>query len=479
MSLTEPPFDLPGLLQRGKGAGLHWYPEDVPVARLAATLVGMANSSGGVVVLGVSPHSGQMLGLAEPEAMIDRVFQAALLADPPLVLPLPQEQRVGQVRLLLVTVPPGLPHVYNLEGRYLGREGAQTNPLPARRLRQLLLERGAVQFESQSPPDATLDDLDPQQVAAYLAALQLPAGELSEVVLLRRGCLQRVRPEPSTAAPTAPTAPTAPRYRPTYAALLLFGRRPQQWLPSAVILAVRFAGTTFGDQFIKQEIGGSLPEQLRQAELFLRDNLRQVVRMKGLTHAEVLEYPFDALRELIVNAVAHRDYSLQGDTIHLNIFADRLEISSPGGLPGPVTLNNLLEARFSRNAVIVQALADLGFVERLGYGLDRVVELLRQASLRPPRFEEVAGSFRVTLSGEPAQAAPSPGLARYQNLAINPRQEQALVFIAAHRRISNSDLQDLCPDVHPETLRRDLVDLVNRGVLIKIGDKRATYYVLK
>ena len=119
--------------------------------------------------------------------------------------------------------------------------------------------------------------------------------------------------------------------------------------------------------------------------------------MVGLTHQEAPEYPLEAVRELLVNAVAHRDYNLQGDNIHLFIFADRLEVQSPGGLPGPVTLHNLLDARFARNAVITQVLSDLGFVERLGYGLDRVIESLKKCQAARPRFEEIAGSFRVTL----------------------------------------------------------------------------------
>ena len=183
----------------------------------------------------------------------------------------------------------------------------------------------------------------------------------------------------------------------TYAALLLFGRYPQQWLPNATILAGRFPGVALSGTYIKRDISGNLPEQLRQAEEFIRTNLITTVRLVGLQHQEILEYPFEAVRELLVNAVAHRDYNLQGDNIHLNIFSDRLEITSPGTLPGPVTLKNLLEARFARNAVISQVLSDLGYVERLGYGLDRVVEATRNAGLLPPQFEELSGTFRVTL----------------------------------------------------------------------------------
>ncbi len=448
------------------GPTLHWFPEDVPALRLAVTLAGMANTEGGTVSWGVAPRSREVHGINALEKALDLVFQAALLADPPLVLPMPHLASAGKLQVLVIMVPPGLPNVYLVDGRYYGREGAQTNPLPARRLRELLLERGVVQFETRLPPEASLEDLDPELVQAYLQVLNLPGNEPAEKILYRRGCLRQVEG----------------KLLPTYAALLLFGRYPQQWLPSSTLLAVRFAGENFADEFIRQEISGTLPEQLRQAESFMRTNLHSVVRLTGLTHEEVPVYPFEAVRELLVNAVAHRDYNTQGDQIHLHIFADRLEVQSPGGLPGPVNLDNLLEARFSRNAVITQVLSDLGYVERLGYGLDRVVAVLRQNGMRPPRFEETAGTFRVTLFNDLGIGAPGrdlQSLSLFQELDLNPRQKLLLRLLGRQRRVTSRDYQELCPDVHAETLRRDLADLVSKGVLIKIGDKKATYYILK
>jgi ATP-dependent DNA helicase RecG len=467
--------DILSLISAGMGPCLHWFPEDVPVSTLAMTLVGMANSEGGMVILGVSPRAGELVGIRDPGAASERVFQAALLADPTLVLPVPRQEAIhktGQskpINLILVTVPSGLPHVYSLDGRYFGRQGAQSAPLPARQLYKLLNQRGTVQFETRPLPEANLADLDESQVNAYAHQVgNVPEGDMERACdfLVRRGCLKRIGDEIQL----------------TYAALLLFGRHPEQWLPNATILAGRFPGTALSGRYIKRDITGSLPAQLRQAEDFLSTNLRTVVRLVGLQHEESLEYPFEAVRELLVNAVAHRDYNLQGDNIHLNIFANRLEISSPGTLPGPVTLKNLLEARFARNAIISQVLSDLGFVERLGYGLDRVVEVTRQAGLLPPQFEELAGTFKVTLfsnlSGADVEVT-LPDLSMYLQMGLNPRQQLALSLLASRRRISSHEYQALCPAVHAETLRRDLADLVSRGIILKVGDKKATYYILK
>jgi ATP-dependent DNA helicase RecG len=459
-------IDLQELLDRGMGTDLQWFPEDVPISQLAGVLVAMANTHGGIILLGITPRSAQVLGVSNPEEAIDRIFQAALLSDPPLVLPIPKVYAIDRAKVVRVVVPPGLPHVFNLDGSYLERSGNQNNPLPARRLRALLMERGIIQFETRCVPEARQEDLDQAQVEAYIEVLQPITSEKAEDVLVRRGCLQM----------------DAGVLRPTYAGLLLFGRHPQQWLPNATIMATRFPGTAYSDQFIKQEIRGTLPDQLRQAEVFVRDNLRSVVRVVGLMHQETPEYPLEAVRELLVNAVAHRDYNQQGDSIHLHIFSDRLEVRSPGKLPGPVNLENLLVARFSRNAVIAQVLSDLGFVERLGYGLNRVVTILKQNDLSAPKFEEVGGAFRVTLYSSAANLFPQAdlaGLSTYSGFDFNPRQERALGYLTSHKRISNSDYQELCTDVSAETLRRDLAALVKSGILIKVGDKRATYYIRK
>ncbi len=129
------------------GPNLHWFPEDVPLSKMATTLVALANSLGGKLLLGIAPRSGQIQGLRDPELAMDRVFQACLLVEPTLILPLPLVQEIEGEQILHITVPDGLPNVYNFEGRYLWREGSQNNPIPPRRLRQLLLERGVVQFE--------------------------------------------------------------------------------------------------------------------------------------------------------------------------------------------------------------------------------------------------------------------------------------------------------------------------------------------
>jgi ATP-dependent DNA helicase RecG len=439
--------------------------ETASTAKLAEALVALANADGGRLVIGVDARSGAPRGLADPDAALDRALEAALSADPPLIIPLPRiEERDGKP-VLVVAVPPGMPHVYSYKGKYLVRSGTSTRPLAPRHLRRLMMERGAASFESLLPEGAWPDDLDWDKAGQYLSNLGgLPAATREEA-LLRRGCLTRA---------------AGGDLRPTYAGLLLFGREPQRWVRSAQILVARYAGTAMGDSFVKEEVRGTLPEQIRRAEAFVTSNMRRGVRLLGLERVEETEYPVDVIREAIVNAVAHRDYQSRGDEIRIFLFADRIEFYSPGRLPGHVTVENLVRERFSRNETIVQVLSDMGFIERLGYGIDRMIRLMDEAGLPGPGFEETAAGFRVTLVGHGTSLISTEFDARrWRHLGLNERQEKALAYLAENERITNREYQELCPDVSPETIRRDLADLVDKNLLLKIGEKRATYYIFK
>jgi ATP-dependent DNA helicase RecG len=433
-------------------------------AKLAETLVAFANAGGGTLLVGVEPRSGQPQGLADPDLTLDRALKAALAVDPPLIIPLPHVAELDGAEVLVVTVPPGLPHVYSYKGKYLVRDGAANRPLNPRQLRRLMMERGAVSFEALVPDGARLADIDWDKVDRYLSGLGGLPGASREQALLQRGCLAQGDGE----------------LRPSHAGLLLFGCDPRRWAPSSEILVARYAGAAMDDRFVKEEIRGTLPEQIRRAEAFVVGNMRRGVRLLGLERVEETEYPVDAVREAIVNAVAHRDYQIRGDEIRILLFSDRVEFYSPGRLPGHVTVKNLVDERFSRNETIVQVLSDMGFIERLGYGIDRMIRLMAEAGLARPRFEETAAGFQVTLFGHGAALmAEDAGAESWRHVGLNERQEQALAYLAERGRITNREYQELCPDVSAETIRRDLADLVRKNLLLKIGEKRATYYIFK
>ena len=441
-AMTE--AELQALLREGPHAQAAFFPAKTNKQALAETLAALANADGGVVVLGVTSRGAPQAG-SDHQALRELVVTAGLLTDPPLILPSPQVLETGDgAQVVVVQAPAGLPHVYSLKGVYWIRTGAQNRPLTTHELRRLLLERSESGFESQPVDGATMDDLDPARVTRYLDQLGLPPDEDAAQALVSRGCITRRTPE---GLPSAVPAPTM-------AGLLLFGREPQRFVRSAEVICVRYAGPVMGDEFVRQDLGGTLADEIRQAEAFVTSNMRRGMRIRGLAREEITEYPLAVVREAIVNAIAHRDYSIRGEGIRVLMFSDRLEVYSPGRLPGHVTLANIKDERYSRNEAIVAVLSDLGYIERLGYGIDRMIATMQEAGLPAPQFEETAAGFRVILQSSSTELVNvQPQQQRWGHTFFNERQEAALAYVQQHGRITNSDLQALCsrrtPRNHP------------------------------
>lgn len=464
--------DLSTLLATGEGPHLAFARERARLEELAETLAAFANGSGGTLVLGVNPGRGKARpeGLVDPLASRELLLEAALACSPPLVLPLPRVELLDDLRLLVATVPAGLAQVYAFHGKYLRRVAAQNQPLAPDALRRLLIERGDVSWERTVPHGSAFAALDPVKIDAYARRLGPVEAEEPLALLVRRGCI--VRAEPPT--------PEAPPFVPTNAGLLLFARDVEAHFPQVEVTLVRYRGRDTADSFEREDVRETLPEAVRRAERWLMEQMRKGSRMVGLEREDWTQFPPAAVREALVNAVSHRDYSVRGEGIRVALFSDRLEVYSPGRLPGHVTLQNLVEERYSRNECVVQVLADYGLIERLGYGIDRMLRQMEQAELPPPSFRETAAGFLVTLQGQPhADAAVAPDTRPWVRLGLNERQIAAMLQVTSEHRITSRDVQERYPDVSAETIRRDLADLVERGLLLKVGDKRATYYILK
>ncbi len=453
-------------LASGEGEHVAFFRGRVPVDELAEALAALANRSGGVILIGVSGRARPKVeGLANPGKLEDLALEAALVLSPPLLLPMPETVTIGGQILLRIVVPAGLPSVYSLHGRYLYREGATNAPIPAHHLRRLLIDRAEAGWDRQVPEGAHLDDLEPDKIERYISRVGSVAADDPIEWLYRRGCLER----------------RGTQYVPTNAGLLLFARHVERLIPQSEITLIRYRGLEMADEWEREDVRDTLPEQVRWAQAWIVEHMRRGSRMVGLEREDWTEYPEGAVREVLVNAVAHRDYAARGENIRIAMFGDRLECYSPGRLPGHVTVANIQTERYSRNEVLVQMLSDLLLIERLGYGIDRVVKQMAAAGLPPPAFRETPAGFQVTLIGRATAEAQAAGVdtSDWLRRGLNDRQIVALLHLTEHRRITNRDYRELQPDVSDETARRDLADLVERGMLLRIGDRRGTYYILR
>jgi ATP-dependent DNA helicase RecG len=445
------------------GQTLAFLPE-ADVDTLAETLLAFANADGGLIVLGVDEEGQPTESIWDEEA--EGALRAALgLCEPPIATEWQRlESRHGPLIGIRVSRSPNLHSAK--DGRVLVRHGVENRPITGAELTQLANSHNVGAFEAEIVPGARFDDLDTDIFDEYLTKRE------------GRGAARVTRLEDLLFEIGA----TDREGRPTVMGVLLFGRNPQAFLPQSGITFVKFADTEPRDADGKagygrrDELGGPLARMVERAWNIVWEEMRVGARIRNLEREEIPEYPRFAVREAIVNAACHRDYRVRGRRIEIRMYSDRLEVISPGGLAGYMTLDNLVEEHYSRNPLLVNGLFQWGYIEELGLGIDRMIEDMVAAGHPPPKFRATSYSFTVTLErNENERRAAVPTWSH----SMNERQTRALTYVRESGSITNREYQRLCSDVSAETLRRDLADLVKRGILLKIGSKKGTTYILK
>lgn len=450
------------ILRRGPGQTVAVI-RDLDTDLLAETMVAFANADGGTVVLGVD-ESGRATGEVFPDEVEEAVQAAARQCRPLVQVDWRQEEIAGGFAFF-ISVPRSAELHSLADGRVLVRTRQENRPLSGEEIRHLAATKSTGDYEAEVVPGAQPEDLDEEVVREFVAEWEHRqrrewTGSAAQL-LMQMGALDEGG-------------------RPTVAGVLLFGRQPQVFLPQSDLVFVKFPGIEPRgqngqvDYGRREQIGGPLVRIIKRAGAVILEEMRTGAVVKGLKREEQTEYPQRAVREALVNAVAHRDYRLRGRRIEVRMFADRMEITSPGGLPGYITLDNIVDEHFSRNPRIVAGLFQWGLIEELGLGVDVMIEEMTAAGLPPPHFRAEPYLFSVTFYNRRER----PPIAQWQRM-MNQRQAKALEYLQRHGRITSREYQALCPDVSAETLRLDLADLVEKGILLKIGDKKGTYYILK
>ena len=265
---------------------------------------------------------------------------------------------------------------------------------------------------------------------------------------------------------------------------LYFALRPERLVVQSKVRFVEFPGTEVASSGetvtyrFTEELTGTIPQLIARMEQIHKERLAPGVLADGFRVEEVPSVPLFALREAMVNAVCHRDYSLIGANIQVRLFADRLEVQSPGGLPGPVTVANILTESYARNPRVADILRDLGYVERHGLGIDNMLQSMKDAHLPPPEFANSETSFTVILRfREPDEAAPEAWIADIGAMTLAPAQRKGLIFTRRMDRMVNTDYQslNLVDEVEAD---RQLRALVRDGWLMQSGTRDQAFYVL-
>lgn len=343
--------------------------------RIAAAVVGFSNAEGGVILIGVlddgSVPGARLTG--EHERRLHEVV--GNLHDPGRFEI--REVQIGDTSIVVVTVSPREEGVaQTADGRPLVRRGASNRVLVGRELRELVAQRALRLFE-RTPTEITLSEADPELLTRLTDAWGWGLGHRN----------RRLREQGF-----------AKKNHLTVAGVLYLVAEPQQALGKAFVEVFRYRDDG-ADYDRRDEITGPLPAQVERTTEMVMKEIGFDLVVRGLFRHELPRLPEKVVREAVANAVAHRSYEAKGVPVRVEIRPDRVVVRSPGGLPEPVTIENMREQNAARNQAVIAALRRFGLAEDAGRGVDVMEDEMVANLLRPPRFFEPQdrGSLSVTL----------------------------------------------------------------------------------
>jgi ATP-dependent DNA helicase RecG len=266
----------------------------------------------------------------------------------------------------------------------------------------------------------------------------------------------------------------------TLTGILCFGHNPQEIFPHAVIDLGHYGGREAVSNdvvHLEKGIGGSIFQQLTRLESYLWQNTHHGMTLSptSLQRVELHEYPRAVVRELGVNMVAHRDYAIYASVARVQLFRNRIEWISPGGLPEGLTIANILTEQRPRNPHIMRVLYDAGYVEAFGQGLDTVVAELRREQMTPPEFRDTGASFIVCVYGRTRESLQEGVEA---DIELSDSQRMILTFIRAKERVTPREIRDLFPERAERSLQRDIKTLLGSGLIVAQGGSRSLRYAV-
>jgi len=459
---------------------------------MAERMCGMANAQGGIIIIGVEDSEHKIVGVPDERmaTTMDTILRAARINIKPSLVLRPQEPDVyilDGLNVIVVTIPPSGGPVYQSGGVCWVRRGTHTIPLSVMEMLELSNDLGLQDWELQPAYGSSLDDLDMERVNSYLKlrlARSRQGGRFEDVEKALIGMRCAVAMDDG-------------KVTPTNVGLLFFGRYPQLQLIQCEVVCVLFRETIGASRYADRKIIiGPLQELIDEAEAFLNRYIAVGAHIEGWMRVDIPEYAIEVLREAIVNAVVHRDYSKRGESIRVFYYPDRIEIHSPGLLLPGITIELMERGEVPsklRNPILANLLRDIpGYMERIGSGIRFMVNETQRLGLPKPQFRESSefvvvfpkATALVTNPTIPEQAE-MPWIHQEESnkrvsAAPNVQEDRltkVVQYVHAYGSITNSQHRELT-GVSDRTATRDLETLVERGRLRGIGKRRSRRYEL-
>ena len=448
-------MDLLDLLKRPEGKTLEFKRDLSSPDGVVRTVVAFANSAGGTVLIGVEDRTASVRGIDDPMAVEERL--ASLVSDSisPRLAPDIEVLSWRRTHVVAVRVFPSQsrPHHIRREGSENGtyvRVGSTNRRADAEMADEMRRAARGESFDEQPLPDLNSEAID------FRAASE----SFAPVRAIDKRHLETLRI----------TTRHQGRIVPTVGGLVLFGKDRDRHFPDAWIQAGRFGGTDKTRILDHAEIRTLPLQAIEDAVAFIEKHAVQGVDIGRVKRTNRWNLPPTAVREAVINAVAHADYSQRGAPIRIAIFDDRLEIENPGLLPFGLTVEDLSHGVSKlRNRVIGRVFHTLGLVEQWGSGIQRMTTACREAGLADPRFEEIANRFRVTISSVTVRQPD-----------VDPTDQKILRALSDGAGKLTSEIASVI-GLTPRATRTRLARLVGTGVLREVGtgpqDPKRRYFL--
>lgn len=379
-------MDLIALLKRSEGKTLEFKRELTSMGGALKTIVAFANTAGGTLLVGVEDGSGHVRGISKPLELEERVANVLSDSIVPRLVPDIEILPWRRTQILAIQVYPSSarPHHIKREGAEKGtyiRVGSSNRRADADLIRELRRVASGESFDEQPMPQLDSEAVDFRAASeSFTRVRRLIRRDLETLRLVTGHQGRRV---------------------PTVGGVLLFGKDRERYFPDAWIQVGRFGGTDKSRILDRAEIKTLPVRAIDDAIAFIEKHTLRGAKIGKVRRKETWNLPPVAVREAVVNAVAHADYSQGGAPIRIAIFDDRLEVENPGLLPFGLTVEDITRGVSKlRNRVIGRVFHELGLIEQWGSGIQRMMTACREAGLPEPHFEEIAVRFRVTIYTE-------------------------------------------------------------------------------
>jgi len=271
----------------------------------------------------------------------------------------------------------------------------------------------------------------------------------------------------------------------TNAGLLFFGKEPSEIITHHEIRIARYKGTDRVLTIDSQEIKGPIYKMLDEVQIFLRRATNLASKIVEFERIDIPEYPYEAIREAVINAIAHRDYNRRGTPIMVAVFDDRVEVKNPGGLLPGLKIKSLEGKHSTRNEMICRIFHETMDMERFGTGIGKMKNLMKAHGLKEPTFAEEGDFFAVTFYGpgdkilDLVPSIPKERTMNLQKLGLNERQIEALRLMVNEKK--TFDVGIYCREfkVNEKTARRDFKKMISVSVVEKIGSTKGSFFKAK